>query len=51
MEAVMQLGQWMMQGKLRHADTIVDGLASAPEALNMLFDGGNRGKLLVKVAP
>ncbi|MBZ0237325.1 MAG: NADP-dependent oxidoreductase [Deltaproteobacteria bacterium] len=50
MEAVMQLGQWMMQGKLRHADTIVDGLDAAPEALNMLFDGGNRGKLLVRVA-
>jgi NADPH-dependent curcumin reductase CurA len=51
MEAVMQLGQWMMQGKLRHVDTIVDGLDAAPEALNMLFDGGNRGKLIVKVAP
>lgn len=50
MEAVMQLGQWMMQGKLRHADTIVEGLDAAPEALNMLFDGGNRGKLLIKVA-
>ncbi len=50
LEAIMQLGQWMMQGKLRHQDTIVDGLDRAPEALNLLFDGGNRGKLLVKVA-
>jgi hypothetical protein len=49
-EAVMQLGQWMMQGKLRHVDTIVEGLDAAPEALNMLFDGENRGKLLIKVS-
>jgi NADPH-dependent curcumin reductase len=49
MEAVMQLGQWMMQGKLRHQDTVVEGLEKAPETLNMLFDGGNRGKLLVKI--
>jgi NADPH-dependent curcumin reductase CurA len=50
MEAVMQLGQWMMQGKVRHIDTVVDGLEAAPDAINMLFDGANRGKLLVKVA-
>lgn len=50
MEGTMQLGQWLMQGKLISKDTIVDGLEQAPEALNMLFDGGNLGKLLVKVA-
>lgn len=48
--AAMQLGQWLMQGKLKSRETIVEGLESAPEALNMLFDGGNTGKLLVKVA-
>jgi NADPH-dependent curcumin reductase CurA len=49
-EAAMQLAQWMMEGKLKHRDTIVEGLEQAPTAVNLLFDGGNLGKLLVKVA-
>ena len=49
-EGAMQLAQWMMEGKLQHRDTIVDGLEQAPVAINRLFDGGNMGKLLVKVA-
>jgi len=50
MEAVMQLAQWMGDGRLRHRDTIVDGLERAPEALNMLFDGANIGKLVLRIA-
>lgn len=49
-EAVMQLAQWMIEGRLKHRDTIVDGLERAPTAVNMLFDGANLGKLLVRVA-
>src|SRR5438876_2237881 len=49
-EAITQLAQWMAEGKLKHRDTIVDGLERAPEALNLLFDGGNVGKLIVKIA-
>src|SRR2546427_7493714 len=49
-EAITQLAQWMAEGKLKHRDTIVDGLECAPEALNLLFDGGNVGKLIVKIA-
>jgi NADPH-dependent curcumin reductase CurA len=49
-EGMTQLAQWMIEGKLKHRDTIVDGLENAPTALNMLFDGTNIGKLLVKVA-
>jgi NADPH-dependent curcumin reductase CurA len=49
-EGAMQLAQWMVEGKLVHRDTIVDGLEQAPTAVNLLFDGGNFGKLLVKVA-
>jgi hypothetical protein len=49
-EGAMQLAQWMMEGKLKHRDTIVEGLEQAPVAVNMLFDGENVGKLLVKVA-
>ena len=49
-EAVAQLAQWVTEGKLKSRETIVDGLENAPTAINMLFDGGNVGKLLIKVA-
>jgi hypothetical protein len=46
----MQLAQWMMEGKLKARETVVQGLERAPESLNLLFDGGNTGKLVVKIA-
>jgi NADPH-dependent curcumin reductase CurA len=49
MEAAKQLGKWKMFGKLKDRETIVEGLEKAPEAINMLFTGGNIGKLMVKV--
>src|SRR5882672_6509591 len=49
MEAATQLGQWKMFGKLKDRETIVEGLQEAPDAINMLFTGGNIGKLIVKV--
>ncbi len=48
-EAATQLGQWKMFGKIKDRETIVEGLEKAPEAVNMLFTGGNIGKLIVKV--
>jgi len=49
MEAATQLGQWKMFGKLKDRETIVEGLEKASDAINMLFTGGNTGKLIVKV--
>lgn len=49
-EGTMQLAQWLAEGKIKHRETIVDGLEEAPVAVNRLFDGGNIGKLIVKVA-
>jgi NADPH-dependent curcumin reductase len=49
MEAATQLGKWKMFGKMKDRETIVEGLEKAPDAINMLFTGGNIGKLLVKV--
>jgi NADPH-dependent curcumin reductase CurA len=49
MEAATQLGKWKMFGKIKDRETIVDGLERAPDAINMLFTGGNIGKLIVKV--
>lgn len=48
--AARDLAGWVRDGKIKAEETIVDGLTSAPEALNMLFDGANVGKLLVRVA-
>jgi hypothetical protein len=39
-----------MEGRLKHRETVVEGLENAPAALNQLFDGTNVGKLVVKVA-
>jgi NADPH-dependent curcumin reductase len=38
------------EGKLLNRAHIIEGLQNAPEALALLFDGGNRGKLMVKAA-
>lgn len=43
------LAAWFRRGWLRHQEEIVDGLGAAPGALSMLFDGANKGKLLVRV--
>src|SRR5258707_7004958 len=49
MEGATQLAKWKMFGKLKDRETIVEGLEKAPDAINMLFTGGNIGKLIVKV--
>ncbi|MGH9743298.1 MAG: NADP-dependent oxidoreductase [Candidatus Acidiferrum sp.] len=48
-EAAMELAKWKMLGKLKDRQTVVEGLEKAPDAINMLFTGGNIGKLIVKV--
>jgi NADPH-dependent curcumin reductase CurA len=40
-EAVAQLVRWILEGKLKHRETIVEGLENAPDALNQLFDGAD----------
>ena len=50
MEGVMQLGQWLAEGKLKHREDIVEGLENAPKAILRLFDGSNQGKLIIKIA-
>ncbi len=49
-EATAKLAQWAAEGKIKQRDTVVEGLERAPEAVNMLFEGQNVGKLMVKVA-
>ena len=49
-EAVTDLGGWMKEGKLKPLETVVDGFEQLPTAINMLFDGANTGKLVVRIA-
>jgi hypothetical protein len=46
-EAQAAMFGWLAEGKLRHAEHVVKGLESAPDALNLLFTGGNTGKVIV----
>jgi len=40
---------WVAEGSLAFRETVVDGLENAPEALAMVLDGGNFGKMVVRV--
>jgi NADPH-dependent curcumin reductase CurA len=48
-EAQMELATMLLSGKLAHREHLVPGLEHAPDALNLLFSGGNHGKTLVVV--
>lgn len=48
-EGVAQLAEWLMAGKLKHAETIVEGFENTPKAFIGLFSGENLGKQIVKV--
>ena len=45
-----EIGELLTSGRLEALETVVDGFEKLPDALNMLFDGANTGKLSVKVA-
>jgi len=40
---------WIAEGKIKCRETVEHGLDKAPEAFLKLFDGGNVGKMLVKL--
>jgi NADPH-dependent curcumin reductase CurA len=48
-EAQTELAGMVLSGSLQHNEHLVNGLEHAPEALNLLFTGGNHGKTLVVV--
>jgi NADPH-dependent curcumin reductase CurA len=49
-EFAAEMGPWLMQGKIKYDTTIVDGMENALGALDMLFTGGNTGKLLIRAS-
>jgi NADPH-dependent curcumin reductase len=46
-----EVGQWVREGRLRYREDVRDGLEQAPQAFMGLLEGGNFGKLLIRVAP
>jgi hypothetical protein len=49
-EAYADLGRWVADGSLVATEHVLDGLEAYPGALEFLFNGGNLGKLVVKVS-
>jgi NADPH-dependent curcumin reductase CurA len=48
-EGQSEMAQWVTEGKVKFAVHLVEGLEQAPSALNLLFTGGNTGKVIVQV--
>ncbi|GAB5400568.1 MAG: NADP-dependent oxidoreductase [Aureisphaera sp.] len=48
--AFKQMGQWMMEGKLRSKEFIIEGIENFHDAFLRLFSGEKLGKLVLKVA-
>jgi NADPH-dependent curcumin reductase len=49
-EAIAQLGAWHKEGKLKIREDVREGgLDAFPDVLNLLYTGGNQGKLVLRV--
>lgn len=48
---IADMTKWFAEGKLKHRETIEDGLANAPRAFMGMLRGENFGKQLVRVGP
>jgi NADPH-dependent curcumin reductase CurA len=48
-EAQAEMAGWLASGAVKSSEHVVEGLENAPDALNLLFTGGNTGKVIVKV--
>lgn len=48
-DAGAEIGGYVADGRIEVLETVVEGFEKLPEALNMLFDGKNTGKLVVRV--
>jgi NADPH-dependent curcumin reductase CurA len=49
-QATAEIASLITQGKLTPLETVVEGFEQLPTAINMLFDGKNVGKLVVKTS-
>ena len=49
-KAAMQMGQWMLQGKLKSKEDVYEGIENFHETFLRLFSGEKLGKLVLKVS-
>jgi NADPH-dependent curcumin reductase CurA len=49
-EAIGEIAGLIAEGRLTPLETVVEGFEQLPTAINMLFDGKNVGKLVVKTS-
>jgi len=48
-EAIAQLAEWVMAGKIKYREEIVDGLDNVLPTFLRLFEGSNSGKLVLRI--
>jgi hypothetical protein len=48
-EAIKQLSGWLAEDKLKYSETIINGFDNTPRAFIDLFEGKNKGKMIVKI--
>lgn len=48
-EGIQQMMDWVSAGKIHYNEHIVEGIENTLDAFNMLFDGKNNGKVLVRL--
>ena len=48
-EAMQKLSTWLADGQLKYTETIVEGFDNIPNAFIDLFEGKNKGKMIVKI--
>ncbi len=49
-EGVMQMAQWLKEGKLKYREDVMEGFEHIPAAFIALLNGKNTGKMLVKAS-
>ena len=49
-QAVRDLMGWIISGQIDFNEHVIEGIEQCPDALLKLFDGSNRGKMIVKFA-
>ena len=49
-EGRQRIAGWMKEGRIKYKEDVVEGLENSPRAFIGLMQGGNFGKLLVKIA-
>lgn len=48
-QGIAQMRQWVDEGRIVFKEQIIDGLENTLDAFNLLFEGRNEGKLLVRL--